>query len=321
MSRLETYCEAKYIKTFCHEYPSNPTDENHKLWIEIFELLHRKSELLIDSKHELINASTNPLIKHIIKASTSGGSDIYELADHFEQINNDISYIKNTNNKSPIYLLNKEIPEEIRNYGLFVANNKDQYKKFAELKLLPRSIKVNRLKPDNEFKSWQDFFRSNLPLNSLVIADNYLLDKQENFQNNIYQILESLLPSNSTEELHVAIITKRDLLNPEKKYTQLIEFIRGLNIEKFQLGIYLTSTDKPHDRMIISNYFTLVSGHSLNFINTKNDITKDTSLYYFPIFEANNIHSHIKDLTVLSKYTKNCKLIGDGENRLLDYYK
>jgi len=53
MSRIETYAESKFIINLCEDIPIDEFDDKYLLWRKVYNLISKKSNLLIDSKDQL----------------------------------------------------------------------------------------------------------------------------------------------------------------------------------------------------------------------------------------------------------------------------
>lgn len=54
MSRIETYAESKFIINLCKDTPIDEFDDKYLLWRKVYNLISKKSNLLIDSKDKLL---------------------------------------------------------------------------------------------------------------------------------------------------------------------------------------------------------------------------------------------------------------------------
>lgn len=318
MGKIETYADAQFLVDFCFNLPVDILDNKYYEWAKIFETLSKKCKLIVDSKQKLLKEINNPIINHLVKLSSSGGSEIIEWEEYFNMIKDDEKVILDINNASSIFCLSNT---KINNRcGFFISSFEECYQKFSLINREIDPISVSRGK-DNQFKSWSNYFNNTPPLNSIIIADNYILDKIETFDKNLFAILDAIVPKyRINETIDISIIVRRDLINPEKRLNIIQDFLKTKD-NNFNLNIHLTPRDKPHDRIIISNYFYVTSGHSLDFFNAKGNINKETTLNYFPICSIKSIKSFYKEISKLSEYTKNNRFIGDNSNRILDYHR
>jgi hypothetical protein len=323
MDKIETYVESKFIVNLCENVPDLLNDQ-FNLWKKLYDTIAKKSILIIDSKDSLRKKKNNPLINYLMKSSKDGGSEIIEYKEHFDRIYNDEKVILETVNASSVFYLTKS---NITNQcGFFISNFKECCQKFSLINKEIDPISVSKGK-DNQFESWNDYFHNTPPLNSIIIADNYLLDKTESYDKNLFAIIDALVPTYRIDEtIDISIIVQIDLLNPEKKFRIIEEHLNNKN-NTFNLNIYLTALDKPHDRIIVSNYFYVTSGHSLDFLNSKGNISKETTLNYVTIGSIKSIKSFYEEISRLSEFTRlsestsQIKVIGNNSNRILDYQR
>jgi hypothetical protein len=184
------------------------------------------------------------------------------------------------------------------------------------------TLKVDKNYSINEFKGWSFLNEISLPINAAIIADNFIMDKPETYEFNIFSIIEKILPEELDNiDFDLAIITKRDLVNPRGKWGKLNTFIKEIR-KKYvvNLSIFCTPSDEPHDRDIITNYFRVHSGHSLDYYNKNNRIAKDTTIQFSGLNCSNdNTHRLLLNnyVNVTSRAKKEFDLFGSGEHRLL----
>lgn len=321
--KIETYIESSFIVQLCDNVPDLLSDGFNQ-WKKLYDTISEKSILLIDSKDILAQKKDNPLLLNIIKLSKTGGSKIIEYAEYFDRINNDENTILETVNASAIfYLANSNMNNRC---GYLISNFEESYQKFSLINKEIEPTSVSRGK-GNQFESWNKYFKNIPPLNTIIIADNYLLDKTESYDKNLFAIIDALIPNYRIDEtIDISIIVKKDLINYKKKFNLIEEFLENKNND-FNLSIYLTTINEPHDRIIVSNYFYVTSGHSLDFFNKKGMISKETTLNFIPIGSIKSIKSFYEEISRLSKFTKlsestsQIMVEGSNTNRILDYHR
>ena len=160
--------------------------------------------------------------------------------------------------------------------------------------------------------------------NSLIIADNYCLDKPDLYQHNIFEMIHALLPAqlSNDECFHISFITRPDLPAPEKKLDTINTFIETLNKSyDCKVGLFLTQTNEPHDRDVVSNYFRMKVGYSFDFLNSNGRPKKDTELTLTRIASEDSASTHFNLIESLAEYTRHARHAhGFTENRLLTYF-
>lgn len=322
-SKIETYIESDFIIQLCDEVPDLLSDR-FNLWKKLYDIISEKSILLIDSKEKLAEKKNNPLIINLIKSSKTGGSEIIEYPELFERINDDERTISETVNASSIFYLSKS--NLTNKCGFFISNFEECYQKFSLINKEIEPVTISKGK-NNQFESWNKFFENIPPLNAIIIADNYLLDNTELYDKNLFAIIDALVPVHRIDEtIDISIVVKKDLINYKNKFRIIEDYLNNKN-NNFNLSIYLTTIAEPHDRIIVSNYFYVTSGHSLDFFNKKGNISKETTLNFFPIGSIKSIKSFYGEISRLSYFTKvsdvtsQIMVEGSNTNRILDYHR
>lgn len=330
MDRFETYAESKFIVDLCETKPNDDLSEEFDEWKKIFNIIAKKSNLCIDSKDELYNKySENPIVRNLIKTTQGGGSKLLVDKGRFDKIVSDKLDLKKTSKACPIFCLS----ESKKNYntGVFIANSKNYLEEFG--KVTRESYSKSVSKNETEF-SWSNLLDNHPPLNSLIIADPYLM-KDSYFDKNLFPILDKLIPNKNFEEtFHITLITgsqanvSPNLIN--EKYENIKNFI-GSKISDFKLGLYVVDQGrglgkKFHERILITNYFYITSGKGFNLFNVDETITEDAILTWSSICTSDNLQTRKKELLKLLGYVSKChnnfpsmpQIIGDKQNRLLN---
>jgi len=322
MDKIETYCHEEFILQFLDNFIIDPLDNKSKQCNELYELLLRKSEIGIDSTKKLIVRFDNPYAKYLVKMSTTGGSIIHEVPHYFENIKENPHDILKDNPCSLHYLKEHSFKNS-SDLGLFLSDLTNYLENTADISIRPVGIKVHPKPELNEFFKWSEMKFKLPPRNSIILADNYLLNNEKRFENNLFDLLKWILPTNLLEQdFHISIITRTGLGNDNtKKYEKIKNFLSTLNRPySIRLGIFFVTMNKLHDRILISNYFRINVGHSFELLNDKGTPNKDTMIHYFPINSESNVSSHFSTIRSLSNSIKNAEFLGDRENRLLDFY-
>lgn len=139
----------------------------------------------------------------------------------------------------------------------------------------------------NKLVNWNNLNDLRLPCNSLVVVDNYILDKEDDFKNNLVPLIDILLPQklHSTQNKFDIIIITQNKEN--KDYQKRIDAIENSIKRPFLLNIsviILLKKEDNHDRNIFTNYQWFHSGHSFSYFGDKGNVKKTTSLFYYPIW-------------------------------------
>jgi hypothetical protein len=319
MNRIETYCQQNFLIHFLENKIYDEFDENYSNWNYLFDLITKRAEIIIDSTKEL-ETSPNPRIKKFLKQSTSGGSTIYEFSSYFQSFLAEHSEILKTNPTS-VYFLKNYLTIQQYNFGLFISDISNYLQNISKLSVSTGKT-VHPLKEFNNFSGWSEL-ESLLPArNAVIIADNYFLDKEHQYDKNVYALINSILPDSITEDFHISIITKNDLINPQNKFKSVSDYLKSLKKPyEIRLGLFLTALNKPHDRDLVSNYFRINVGNSFDLFNEKGLLNKNTTVSFFPLNTDMGINTHYQYLQIFAQYTKTAQCIGDKTNRLLDYFR
>lgn len=251
-----------------------------------FVLLSKYAELVLDIGETdfLELAKTNPIIKQVLKNSVSGGSKIQHWKEHIFEIEKDNRF---EDFPAAIFLLNqteKYCDKKIQEYGLIFLNG-ENYKSFTEKLFLLADIQVKKTRVRSDISSWSDFKRLALPMNSLILTDNFILKDKTDISTNLIPLLDSLLPDNLdnckfnlmiiTQEMEPSIFTSR--------YNEVINQLGKLN-RNYEIEFYLitASIGNIHDRRIFTNYALLESNNSFTYFDAAGKVKKNTTLHAFP---------------------------------------
>lgn len=113
-----------------------------------------------------------------------------------------------------------------------------------------------------------------LPMNSLVVVDNYLFQNIHEGKANLLNLLDALLPSELDVAFHLLLITTnpRNVLHPESLATLFAELQAGLNRPypiAFGLLTHREGDKRFHRRAWISNYHLGVSDRGFVCFNNE----------------------------------------------------
>lgn len=330
MQKIQTYCQVKFLEVFFNSIPEVSLsqmisgNENSKIYMDFSNFLYSKAHISVDSVAQILSLAQNgnPFFKKLIKASTSGGSEIIDYSGLFNNLLTELHVAVNSPVDSiHMYQQQNAVLSESR-CGWLTLDNENWQSQFVHLSI-KKSYKVDRNNALNQFTGWSVLSSIELPINAGVIVDNYILDKPEQYENNIFEILRHLLPGSLDHlDFDLAIITKRDLVNPQGKLEIINRFITQLQLPyAVRVTIYCTPADNPHDRDILTNYYRIHSGHSLDYYNKNGYIIKDTTLQIIGLTgEDNNPHNLIlKNIAnVASRGKLDFDMYGAGGNRLFN---
>ena len=219
-----------------------------------------------------------------------------------------------------IILGDEVLIEKLRNeYGILALKLEDD---FLEKQNLHFGYSIGPHK--DSLKCWSDIFKVKTlnPINSAILIDNFLWSnlsnyKQEN-EDNIYPILENLIPHNLEVPFHLIIViqNKDGHINKEKAKEIIKKMNKRIVRENGLLISIITQTDTKtfHERLILTNYHYVYShkgfvtfnrGRVKNETNGFRDwVFKDINNYMGEI----NKHKHQRStLNVFNLVGKNMK--------------
>jgi len=168
----------------------------------------------------------------------------------------------NSEDLSAVYLMNDSTTkcEDLgRQYGVVAINNIDMPRKEKLFKGDGFLLKKNSIYYEDRYLHFKSII--NYPCNSMILIDPYLLSNKNNIKNNLYYLLDAILPHRKLQvEFQFAIFSMLGPKNTEysniKNYYKDIEDIikatrKGLN---FALSLFaIGSAEEFHSRMIITN--------------------------------------------------------------------
>lgn len=167
----------------------------------------------------------------------------------------------------------------------------------------------------NFFKNWDDLFKAKQiqPSNSAIVVDGYLLKKFEKRKQNLYSILEAIIPKELEIPFHLTLVVdnSQEEIN-QVKAQELIQVLDSqiLNSTGIKSNIGLAtyikrSDDRFHERVIMTNNFYIHSGKG------------------FAVFEEDKGEQKLSEQTdgsIRWVYDSVCGIIGEIKKRRHDQY-
>lgn len=229
----------------------------------LFNIIHKFCDVKLDLESEEILKlkDKNPFFKKLFKrnhATVEPDKESYESLrnNKYENFLNDILIMN----------LEEEDTKNIRDrYGILAVNTEEPFLENQEYNF-GYSIGVDETSIKN---CWSELFHDKpiIPVNSAIIIDNFLWNdirkyKEQN-DNNIYPILNSIIPKTLEVPFHLMIVlqskdgrlTKEKAKEIIKKMRKKIDCDSGLEISI----ITQTNTKKFHERAILTNYHYIYS--------------------------------------------------------------
>jgi hypothetical protein len=190
-----------------------------------------------------------------------------------------------------VFIVNDEpvICEQVsQQHGACVLSlKKPQVANYLTRQLVRKEIRTansyRTLNAGSEWNGWRAVLTTEpltlqrVPLNSLVIVDNYLLgekgDKLEVGQRNLIDMLQGLLPPTLSIDFHLLLVTNNgNAFLKSKNLTKLTDEIRQALARPYEvkIGVITRKNGGEHRRAIISNYYFGASHHGFScFVGCK----------------------------------------------------
>ena len=317
MAKRNTYCEVNFLIKFSERFsPSSPFDDEqivrNQCWIGLFKFLRNKAILLIDDKAQFNAASReNQLCNKVKKLWANGSLQINEQRIDLNNISEDALC-------SSVFLSDDKpfVIQKAEKLGILLITP-STYAQFACL------YKDNGIPlRTNEVADWSVMRqKARHNFNAIVISDLYVL-KERNI--NLYAILNSLLPTTLSTELHISIFTQ-DTPTFQQDYEEIKDKIQELRPRlNFNLTLHKGLATDFHDRGIVTNYIRMKCGAGFDLLKIARDgnqvarITTDVDIDY-PYFKESEVSegSYENILQDARRMYNNNICIGTKNNRLL----
>lgn len=223
----------------------------------------------------------------------------------------------------------EKVKELESNYGYRVITSstlKTKWSEYINYSDIEKTIVLPVDETDDEiFNSWSDLkFISGFPNNSIVIADKYILsDKsQGKLKDNLFPLLEQLIPSAYKGELSIAILSEHILSHEkcsDKERAIKIHSLLNRHFAKYKhlkikfsilkFDKYFNSGKQPkiHDRHIYTNYFTVKCGIGFDLFNKTERKIEDSEVSIRFNFQPRQMKTLPVKLNGLKVYVNNMK--------------
>lgn len=282
------YCEFSFLKFFLRNIPkySNTIQryDPYVSWRKLFLFLCKSSILVDTTKLQFLQECEHNgfLLK------------LYQSNPNWKWLGSNFPHIKDLegnkisehNRFFSVFLtdLNKRTREEISSkLGILTLGKSDIFH-FEEL-----FEEYTTPIPKTKYLQWNDIPFNNLSKNSnsMIIADNFILDDTKLINKNFKALLETLLPDSSEIEYHLTIFAKltgtkhsQTEKDAELRYAKALEVITEICKNKGNLICRLTifDTDDFHDRIIVTNNVWIDCGAGFDLINSSGLSSKRTNI-------------------------------------------
>ena len=236
--------------------------------------------------------------------------------------------------RSVIYLLDDPYVDEMHEKGNLIASGQKEVETLHRLHIgededqcYSRSMNLER---DFRMK-WEGIDNIALPCSDIIISDPYILCNPGLYDKNLYALLRRMAKGLHDTRLRIVIISLKETpnwksapLNCNKIRKIIKKLLKDKTIEA-QVSFILPHSSKDfgeHDRTILTNYVLYNSGATLNYYNSKGQLTTHGRYFTayslaFPKFEQ-MARDFLKDMQQLmydiQKGEKQGEILSDGEN-------
>lgn len=290
-SKKSIYCQVQFLESLQKD---NKFVTNLKDNVDFFDIV-RDSIIYFDKSEDEIksHSRSNPYISRLIKMDVNGECNIDWLDDELkiEDYINSYKETDGTLDYSPILFIYqvKKQQKSCNNlcykyrtqYGLMVYDQ-DCYQEIG-IAFKDSGYAVKR----NSIEGWKKSLeQKNITGNALVIIDDYLLNNIDLYDNNLYEILDVLLPWTIQIPFYLTFFTKKSSLDIVLQLKRIEKKIKELRPKYFNEGSDLYGLIKIniiedgrnifHDRVILTNYCWISCGSGFD-LYTKSQKAKHST--------------------------------------------
>ncbi len=285
--RKTVYCEVQFLKECLSQIDKDRCDDacllKRRLWNSIENLLLSPDiKLFLDISDEDFSSEIKNIERRKLKAARKSIST--QLGD-FEELLWKLYYTQEESclhlkclgekyvpldrlkssedlNLNAIYLTSQDadICENIsRTYGISVLTSKN-----LDVDKLLFEDSGCAIAKDEKKHNWVEILQGKCnTCNALIIVDNYILSDTNDFDENLREILNAVLPDALSVPFHLSVFTK-DMKNESKTRQELLEKIVKDLRPNLKCSISLFRTEDFHDRTIITNNLWIGCGSGFN---------------------------------------------------------
>ena len=290
--RKTVFCEIAFWDKFSECYPVSmpfPDDQSlmfMKAWIELYSFLSR-SNIVLDTDEAGFLEKTNKdeRLKLLWKKATGGYCKIGFNKDTFHSIKDAPSFHKS------VILTKDNYEREYAQFGVININASNFYNK--GLLYIDNGVAIH------SGEKW-DWIRikdhiAEMGSNAMVVVDNYVFGSDyAPVQDNIYRLLDSILPESCSSPYHLSIFYVNGTDNNQTGFINEIKRIRP-NLD-LKLEFFRTAASDFHDRAIITNNMWIGSGAGFSICKSRQGVQPEylskkstTVTIAYPFFSSNNV--------------------------------
>lgn len=317
------YCDFVFLKRFsssCPKRDENPlNDDPVEAWRHVFQFIYNSNFQVIDciSYEDLVQEMRKKsLLWILLKGRKCYHSNVHDFIERNIE----------TGFKQVIFLTSDSKTERqslSSAFGIIVLGNEDV---LTLDKAFRRNLLHLNIEDNKSYTSWNDL---DLPTsicisNSMVVVDNYVLKDTKKFEQNLYSLLDKLLPERTEIEYHISIFTKvfGSDFEMQLRFDKVNNKIKSIR-PKLKFALEIRDADEQfHNRKVVTNNVYISCDKGFDLFPIRKD-GADINIV-FPAFsdsgEEKSYDSLIKELSNI-KYRKECKHVwcnNPVSNRLLE---
>lgn len=304
-SKKSVYCQIQFLESIS-------TDNSHAINSEgdvnFFDIV-RDSIIYFDKSEDEVKSyrNNNPYVARLIKMDANGECNI-DWQNVELKIDDYVESYAATDGKcdfSPILLVFqvKKQQRSINNlclkyrtqYGLMVYDQ-DSFQEIG-IALEDSGFAVKR----NSQEGWSNLFGARtFPGNSLVVIDDYILKDTGLYKNNLYELLDVLLPVDIKIPFYITFFCGKNYNDQALKFKKITEKIKELRPKYFnedcdsygllKVNIIEDGNNVFHDRVILTNYCWISCGSGFDLYNKSQKAKHSTNVSILYPF----IQHHVK---------------------------
>lgn len=294
MTLHETYCSVNFLEelySHLRRYEEDSDEDFHEPehLQSLKKLIHRYSDLILDiPKQEIFERSLNRNHPHfnpgLKKLWKEGRQNFVSIPETFVQLKTDEDYF--IGKTTELYFI-----DEIEKFCTDIRNNNGiqclNFSQFPDLEEEIFDISTLIIRKDKLSEIWGMFRNICPPTNSLIIIDQYLIKEAASKTENLYPLLESLMPASLSFKYDLAIFISEESNQPlDILYNEIETFLVTKFDYEVNLTLLQTKKSNIHDRYILSNRYWIESGHGFDLVRLedgKSKGCKNTKIIIFPI--------------------------------------
>ena len=327
MKIAEIYCHFSFLELICAKVAEYCNAQNQSISdvlkeetlsvpaVEAYKLIYRNAKkviLCIDADANKTTFEQNPYYKTLSKQGIIEASK-----QDFNTFDKD--FYNNLYQHSYFFLNeNEEKCSNIEDkYGFFCFSKNNWDKNILRITERFDPVLIWSGGQVKNYSFLQNYVR---PCNAMIISDEYL-SKDRSPQDNLYRILDYLLPKNLQIDFHLTIFT-----GDISQYADIDKKLKEIRSYPILFTIILVTKSNPvHDRNIITNYFWINSGHGFHLFQRENIVSgRNTQISFYSIFRNHCAHiiaqlkpiENSRDITNPSD-SGQIKSNNNGKNKLL----